>query len=292
MRKDLPEDNDADLLRLLKQPPPAPEDEITKTLIDILESGGSLEDFPFTLEAAVFRAKFIRANLQFLSSVKDISIADEIEVIPPGVEVLRVPKEVIRNLNAYLTMLKDRDAGQLKPEEVLARLPYWPYGRRVFQIMYNAAVANANKLNEHRWAKTLRALRAEDCPLGDYTKKVSIDQCRLALAYLVTYKNIPRLLSGWQKHLGFPRNEKRGWHGIVKNLVDYLKPFFPTVVRRGNARSYVYNRVGKSGPAPSRKTFVIVAYIMHLAYPLDWPSPKNAKYIKRLKNCYHSYHPS
>ena len=65
MRKDLPEDSDADVLRLLKQPPPAPDDEITKTLIDILESGGSLEDFPSTLDTEIARAKFIRNTVQF-----------------------------------------------------------------------------------------------------------------------------------------------------------------------------------------------------------------------------------
>src|SRR5436309_7237031 len=106
----------------------------------------------------------------------------------------------------------------------------------------------------------------------------------MALALADEFKRLPRLLRSWPKRIGLPRSPQRGWGGVVKNLVIYLSPFFPITVQRKKATSYRYIRDEKRASAVSTRAYQVVAEILHLAYPLDWPQPN----AKRVSNFYHS----
>lgn len=281
-KKEITNDDNTDLLILLKQLP-IPRSPGLKTLIEIIEDGDSLEDFPFNLEVLVSTLIFIHRNIDFLKSIKDKGISDSI-LPPKGVSVFQVPKELLRDI---ISCLKRLSMNGLESKKVLALLPYWPYALIVFEMMRKRAEENARGWNKTRWANALRYLKAGDCPLGKHTKRVAIAQYRMALGFADEFKDLPGLLLRWQRRLGLPRNSKSGWADIVKSLVDYLSPFFPITVQRNHAVKYRYTRHEKrsSHPAVSKTTYQAAAKILHLAYPKYWPTPN----AKRVSNFYHSF---
>jgi hypothetical protein len=279
-----------DFLALLKEPPPAPNDQITRLLIEILEEGGSLEDFypGNCFERLISESYSLLKNIKDLASIRDSSIASNvrIELIPS----FRLPKEFSEEITTYLqTFNKRRDVNnnQVKSSDILERLPYWPYVLQVLNMMRDRANSNAKRWNKRRWANTLRYLRSDDCPLGQHTKRVAIYQYRMALAYCDEFRYFPRSIEAWKRRLGLPMNERRGWKKIVQNLVVYLNPFFPSVVSRGNAKPYIYRREGErrgSLPVASKGTYQVTANILHLAYPEFWSKPS----AKRVMHFYHA----
>jgi hypothetical protein len=266
------------LLKLLREPP-VPDSPSIKTLIDILEQGGSLEDFHLSnsFDWLLSTGKFVLQNIQFLACIKDRSIASPIPT-PTVLSSFKVPRELLRDLNAYLKKLaqfKDEHGNRCKPRDILALLPYWPYVLEAFNMMSGTATSNAKGWNKRRWANTLRHLQANDCPLGESTRRLAINQYRMALAISDDFKSFPRLIRGWKKRLGLPQNEKRGWAKIVKPLVNYLAPFYPAKrVGRRYVRLVKEHAHAPQREAISQRTFQEVANILHLAYPIFWPQVK------------------
>ena len=282
-KKKITDDGSADLLTLLKQPP-VPQSPSIKTLTEILEGGGSLGDFPFSLDGLLSTARFILAIKDLSERIREVSIPEPI--VAPEIPSLRIPKELIRNLNRYLNDLK-KNGKPFNSAKVLALLPYWPYVLQVFDMMLKRASSNAKGWNKRRWANTLRNLRAKDCPLGERTRNLAINQYRMALAYADEFKDFPRVIRSWKKRLGLPKNPRSGWKTIVRRLVEYLSPFYSVVVVRGNAKPYLYCREAKSSgsrPAVSKEAYQVAANILHLAYPEFWPQPSPT----RVKHFYHA----
>jgi len=281
MKKNLVRDSEPDLLTLLKQTPPT-NTSFEKTLVEILESGTSLEDFHCWgyFEGLVSTLKFVLSVKNFSASIKDMSIAQPIET-PPEISSFQVPKELLRDLKNYLC------GAVPDPAKILELLPYWPWALQLYEMMLTRGQENAKGFNKTRWANTRRDLSADDCPLGENTKKVAIAQYRMALAIADEFKDIPRLLASVKKRLGLPKNPRSGWKKIVKEIVGYLSPFFPITVSRRGARNYRYERPGErrgSEPAVSQKTYKVAATILHLAYPHYWPTADT----RRAKRFYHT----
>jgi len=275
-----------DLLTLLKQPP-FTNTALEKTWIEILESGTSLQDFHCWgyFEGLVSTLNFIAWVKTCSSSIKDSSFAMSSEWPTEG--LFRVPKEVLNDLEAYLTALTvvDGEGRELDPEPVQALLPYWPWLISTFEAILARAESNAKEMDKRQWANTLKHMQSDHCPLGEETKKVAIAQYRMALAIVDEFKDIPRLVRNWQRKLGLPKTPNRGWAKIVKPLVGYLSPFYPITVQRKNLSPYSYRQQLRRGEAISKQTYYTVAQILHLAYPLHWPT---SDAHSRVKQIFHS----
>jgi hypothetical protein len=275
----------AEFLVRLKEPP-VPNSPTIKLQIQILEEGGSLEDLHLwnAYHYLVSTGRFVLQNIKDLAAIRDKSIASNFQK-PLLLPCFQVPEVLLRDLNAYLKNLDDLSdeyGNRLRAKSILDLLPYWPYALQVFDMMLERAKSNAKGWNKRRWANTLRDLRADDCPLGEDTKKVAIYQYRMALAMADEFKDLPQVINGGGRQLS--ENQRQVWAKIVKTLVDYLSPFFP-VTRMGKP----YNRMVKvtlhhEKEAISRTTFKIAANILHLAYPAFWP---HAGASSRVKNLYH-----
>lgn len=121
---------DQNFLALLKEPPPAPNDHITRLLIEILEEGGSLANFHQgnSFAGLLTTSYFILNNVKYSASIKDTSIASNIPRIE-SIPNFRVPKIVLTHLKRYLQTLgnrRDEYNNQLRPRDILEMLPYWP----------------------------------------------------------------------------------------------------------------------------------------------------------------------
>ncbi len=278
--------NDTDLLTLLKQPP-STNTTLEKTWIEILESGTSLQDFHCWgyFEGLVSTLRFIAWVKAWSFSIKDSSFAVSSEWPTEG--LFQIPREILNNLESYLTGLtiEDSDGRKLDPAQVQALLPYWPCLINTFEMILARAESNAKEMDKRQWANTLRHMQSDNCPLGEETKKVAIAQYRMALAIVDEFKDIPRLVRYWQRKLGLPKTPNRGWAKIVKSLVSYLSPFYPITVQRKNLKTYHYHQLLRHGEAISKQTYEVVAQILHLAYPLHWP---NSGAHSRVKQIFHS----
>ena len=274
----------ADLLVRLKEPP-VPDSPALKLLIEILEEDGSLEDFHLwgAFEHLVSTGQFVAQNIKELSFITNQSIASKIQS-PAFLPSFKVPKEVLREIKKYLTTLgkrTDEFNNRFSAKKVLDILPYWPYVLWALEMMWRQAASNARGWNKRRWANTLRDLRADDCPLGENSKEIPINQYRMALAIADEFKDLPKVIDAWKQRLGLPKNHKRGWVKIIKPLVNHLNPFFP-VTRNGKryVRSVKVNKHVERD-AVSRETFQVTANLLHFAYPILWPKA-NANRVRSL----------
>jgi hypothetical protein len=190
------DDDTPDLLVVLKQPPVSSGQ---RTLISILEDGGSLEDFPFSLEPFIAHEKFVYSMIRYCKQIKDVSIARTHDhSVSPSFKVPELIHELIlERLNAFLLKVSEHSSGKIEPEKILGLLPYWPYTLRVFDLLEKEALKNVKQWNKSRWTNTLRDLQKEDCPLGNHTRSVAIAQYRMALALIDEIKDIHRMIKKW-----------------------------------------------------------------------------------------------
>jgi hypothetical protein len=196
---------DAELLARLKAPP-VTNSPTVKLLIEILEEGGSLEDFRWeSLDWLIATAQYFLQNMTELVAIQDRSIATKI-LMPTPLQRFPVPRAVLRELSSYLKLLADRrdeHGTRLSTKAILDLLPYWPYAMMACDIMSKMAKSKIKGWNKRRWANTLRDLEAIDCPLGDKTRKNAIYQYRMALAVADEVKDLPRVFNALKKRLSY-----------------------------------------------------------------------------------------
>ncbi len=265
------------------------------TLFDQIKRTAPLTDQERALREIITEVQVLKKNsinlIRLCGGInKILPLLDKVFSQPPG-----LPKEFFSFLN-HRDPKKQQSLEKLimhliqtlpdyrEPFDFIELLTLLPFPPQLFEIMEDVdriMVRVRKEVDLRRWRNALRLLEADDCPLEEKLRKEVILDYKLSIEGQREISDIygyslSHRLSMWGINKKSGKTAKRAavWRRIIKNVINYLNPFF--VVQRIKRRRYV-----RDNSSVTNDTLQATAQLMSLTYPAFFPKSDTAK-IKRL----------